>query len=414
MSAILKRKVLYVRVQFVSPISVSSGEDEFTDSDLLRNFDEEIFIPGTSLAGAMRSYLEKEGNEKSLMGYSDNDDVGKMSSLFISDLTFDEGVSLNVRDGVALDENKVAKTNSKFDMEILEARAKAHFYLELTIRKDDDEKEMESALSKVFHGINNGEIRLGSKKTRGFGQFKILSISTKTYDKDNYLKYANAYDDETWKDLVNELPTWLEKAKYQPNAIHIEVPLRLEGGISIRRYAAKKGEPDYEHITDHGVPVIPGSSFAGAIRHRINTIFEDKKLLEKMFGSADKENAHSSRIIINETEIKDAKPLVMTRTGISRFESSAKTGSLYKEKTYVDGNLVLKISVKGEEKNLVGILLLAIKDLQNGFLAVGGQTAIGRGVFSANGPILINGQAGKEEEYIKDALTNLKMNGGKE
>ena len=47
MSAILKRKVLYVRVQFVSPISVSSGEDEFTDSDLLRNFDEEIFIPGT-------------------------------------------------------------------------------------------------------------------------------------------------------------------------------------------------------------------------------------------------------------------------------------------------------------------------------------------------------------------------------
>ena len=240
MSAILKRKVLYVRVKFVSPISVSSGEDEFTDSDLLRNFDEEIFIPGTSLAGAMRSYLEKEGNEKSLMGYSDNDDVGKMSSLFISDLTFDEGVSLNVRDGVALDENKVAKTNSKFDMEILEARAKAHFYLELTIRKDDDQKEMESALSKVFHGINNGEIRLGSKKTRGFGQFKILSISTKTYDKDNYLNYTNAYDDETWKDLDDELPTWLEKAEYKQNVIHIEVPLRFEGGISIRRYAAKK------------------------------------------------------------------------------------------------------------------------------------------------------------------------------
>ena len=31
--------------------------------------------------------------------------------------------------------------------------------------------------------------------------------------------------------------------------------------------------------------------------------------------------------------------------------------------------------------------MLALKDLQNGFLAVGGQTAIGRGLFSADGPI---------------------------
>ena len=38
MSAILKRKVLYLDVQFVSPISVSSGEDEWTDSDLLRDY----------------------------------------------------------------------------------------------------------------------------------------------------------------------------------------------------------------------------------------------------------------------------------------------------------------------------------------------------------------------------------------
>ncbi len=54
--------------------------------------------------------------------------------------------------------------------------------------------------------------------------------------------------------------------------IHIEVPLVMKGGISIRQYAAKKNEPDFVHITSNGVPVISGSTFAGAIRHRVEQI----------------------------------------------------------------------------------------------------------------------------------------------
>ena len=37
-----------------------------------------------------------------------------------------------------------------------------------------------------------------------------------------------------------------------------------------------------------------------------------------------------------------------------------------------------------DEAWILGMLLLVLKDLQNGLLAVGGQTAIGRGIFSAN------------------------------
>ncbi len=33
---------------------------------------------------------------------------------------------------------------------------------------------------------------------------------------------------------------WLEKADWTPSMVHIEVPLRMKGGISIRRYAAKE------------------------------------------------------------------------------------------------------------------------------------------------------------------------------
>lgn len=127
--------------------------------------------------------------------------------------------------------------------------------------------------------------------------------------------------------------------------------------------------------------------------------------------------ACASNIIISEAEIEGAKPMTMIRTGVSRFESGVKDGALYKERTYVDGKVNLRLQIRRsadpeEEKWILGILLLALKDLQNGYLAVGGQTAIGRGVFSENGPLLIDGEAGREEEMIAEILTNMAVNRG--
>ena len=52
--------MLYVQVRFLSPLNVSSGEDEWTDADLLRDGNGNVFVPGSSLAGAMRAYIRKE------------------------------------------------------------------------------------------------------------------------------------------------------------------------------------------------------------------------------------------------------------------------------------------------------------------------------------------------------------------
>lgn len=433
--AIIKRKVLYVQIQLTSPLSVSSGENEWTDSDVLRDEEGQPFVTGSSLAGAMRAYLGKKKNEEGLLGYSGKDknqeDIGKMSSLFLSDLVFDGETVSGVRDGVALDQNKTARSQSKFDIEIIEARAKAHFYMELTIRDGDDEAEMDQELGVILNGIQTGEIRLGSKKTRGFGELKILSVKSREYGKENYLDYAHAYEEKTWENAGNQLDFWLEKAGQDAQMIHIEVPLRMHGGISIRQYAARKGEPDYIHLTDHGVPVIPGSSLAGAIRHRTQDILGELKqsgakipgnvsdVIGTAFGYVDGTKACASNIIIGETEIKKARPLTMVRTGVSRFESAAKSGALYKEKTYVDGECTLRLAVcksqnPADSKWILGLLLLSLKDLQNGLLAVGGQTAIGRGVFASNGPLLIDGEELKEDQYIAEMLTNMSGIGGSE
>ena len=213
----------------------------------------------------------------------------------------------------------------------------------------------------------------------------------------------------------------------------------MKGGISIRQYAAKKNAPDFVHLTSNGIPVIPGSSFAGAIRHRVKQILLDlaeegaespvrknevEQIISRMFGNASDKEGHASNIIISEARILGARPLTMVRTGISRFESAVRDGALYKERTYVDGHFNLEIAVrKGKEPKdsnwMIGILLLAIKDLENGYLAVGGQTAVGRGIFAPavseeypNGVIFIDGKPGLEMQFIAEALNGLCENKG--
>ena len=109
MKTVIKRLVFYIQIQLESPLNVASGEDEWTDADILLDFDGNPFVPGSSLAGAMRSYIGEKDNEWELFGFSKDDIEGKMSPLLISDLVFDQEPVIGVRDGVGLNEKKVVK-----------------------------------------------------------------------------------------------------------------------------------------------------------------------------------------------------------------------------------------------------------------------------------------------------------------
>lgn len=417
MNSVVKRIVYRVKLLFVSPISVSSGYEGMTDSDVLRDYDGNPFISGSSIAGAFRAYVQSKNNRNDIFGFA-NDEDGKMSPIFISDLKFDNKVINDIRDSVALDDNKITKEGAKFDFEVLQGNSKGYFYIELTIREKDNEELLVSALNEIFNGIHLKEIRLGSNKTRGYGIIDIDQIKKREFTKNNFLDYKDCYSENAW----NNEPKYKLDYSTKGHWMCIEVPLRLKGGISIRKYAVRKGAPDFEHMTDHGSPVIPGTSIMGALRHRIKEIIKEldeyssyglypNKMIDEMFGFVSGKDAHISGVIVDEMVIEGAKALEMTRTGISRFENSARNGALYKEKTYLDGVFTLRLSVCRENPNvewIIGILLLAVKDLQNGFLAVGGQTSIGRGIFEANGPLTIDGEENKEDEYIASSIVKYK------
>lgn len=417
MNSVVKRIVYRIELLFVSPVNVSSGLEGTTDSDVLRDYDGHPFISGSSIVGAFRAYVQSKNNGNDIFGFA-NDEDGKMSPVFISDLKFNKSET-DIRDSVALDDNKITKEGAKFDFEVLQGNSKGYFYIELTIREKDNEELLVGALNEIFNGIHLKEIRLGSNKTRGYGIIDIDQIKKREFTKNNFLDYKDCYREPFWKKNVKAYDL---DYSTKGHMVSIEVPLRLKGGISIRKYAVKKNAPDFEHITDHGCPVIPGTSIMGALRHRIKEIIKEldkdslyglypNKMIDEMFGFVSGKDAHISGVIVDEMVIEGAKALEMTRTGISRFENSARNGALYKEKTYVDGTFTLRLSVCKENPNMdwiIGILLLAVKDLQNGFLAVGGQTSIGRGIFEANGPLTIDGEENKEDAYIASSIVKYK------
>ena len=172
------KKILYrINLKFLSPVNVSSGKDGMTDNDVLKDYNGDPFIPGTSITGAFRAYVEHRKGMRSVFGYSDKKDNGKMSAIGISDLTFDNHPVMDIRDSVALDEHKIARQGAKFDFEVLEGETTTGtFFVELTLRENDDENEYIDILNEVFSGIQKHEIRIGSNKTRGYGIVEITEL----------------------------------------------------------------------------------------------------------------------------------------------------------------------------------------------------------------------------------------------
>ncbi len=391
---IILRSYYAVQVELRSPLSVSNGEDYYTDSDVVRNGAGEVFVPGTSLAGAFRHYLGLKKNEAGSFGFSRGKE-GRMSSFSFSDLYFSDKARVGIRDGVMLSEGKTVE--NKFDREMIESGAQGTLFFGYVVREEETKEEFAQTVCLLLQGLEEGEIRLGAKKNRGFGRIRIQTVSERTFqagETEEWLEFLADPRDPKHYGKNERYQEWIQEKKQKTGRyIRIRVPLKQRGGISIRRYSARPDQEDFEHITCNGMPVIPGTSWNGAIRADAREILQElgckytARLLNRWFGHVEKE-AVQSQVVVAESEIQDAVRLSMTRNRVNRFDASAGDGALYSEASYFNGTTWLELLIrKDEQKNylaLVGILQLVILDLQKGYLAVGGQTAVGRGIFQAD------------------------------
>ena len=412
----IKNKIFYyIRMKLLSPISVGNGDDFLTDHDCIRDNEGMPFIPATSIAGVFVHYLSNEN--KQIFNPKQNDEY-KQSPYFISDANIflekdSKKVNTSIRDGIKLDENKITEEGAKFDFEIVETGTVFDFRIEITVRENDNKDEMKKIVDIILNGINNGEILFGFKSRRGYGKAKVLNAKIKEFNEnqiDDLISF-DKYDINNYEDYSIQIENTESKFDY------IKVDLKQLGGISIKRYSARAGNVDFEHITSNGNPVIPGTSWNGLIKSQIKKYLETEVLfhsglvLTDWFGQEkSKENdGKASNVIFEESQIKNATKIELTRNKVDRFSGGAADRALFSEVAYYNGETTLGIKVKksikedNDNSRIIGLIALVIKDIDNGLIALGGQTAIGRGMFRVKN-VTINGENFDLDKAIENVL----------
>ena len=405
-----------------TPFMIGSGEEESSDSDVLRDSDGNVYIPGTSLAGVSRHFLETVGiNTDDIFGKIEVEKEAEKdyeSKIKFFDAFATNEVSTSVRDSVRL-VDKISLDGSKFDYEIAEAGAEFIFKIELNTCSCEEKK----ICSYIINGFRNGDIRIGSKTTRGFGVVDIEDIKYLQLD------LTNAEEMETYINLdrgwnIVDKPfsaEELEEARYEGVYETIERDFSLKSFLFIRDYGStKKVEGDDSKFVDAQTltnakenPVIPGPSIAGVIRSHCRKILdkigyetekERQDFINDLFGyetevgedgklKRENEKKIKSNVLFKECELDKDNIVFLnrTRTAVDRFSGSAlQTGALFTgniacrndNKNPEKVTITVKIKKDFKEMKLAKSLInTCLDDLGRGLIAFGGNTGIGAGIF---------------------------------
>ena len=425
--AVVRR--LYARGNWNLRSVAHFGGDEtgIADMCLLKDADGNPFISGASIAGAARSFLAqqsaswadyKDGKEsKALKCFfggnmrqnrsqlEKNKDT--MSALIVADATcVSKKDIISIRDGVRIEaETGSAADKAKFDVEVVERGTEFMLEFVCIIREGDDQSEFKELFLALLYGFKQGDIRLGARTRRGYGRGRVDSWDIRDLKMKNRQHVMAWLSGDVWntdQGLTKKLapsPLSVDQRRF----FRIEADFELRTSLLIRSSSEdpkKKDEvPDTTHLHSNKKPVIPGTSFAGAFRHRATLISKaigwSEDGVSEMFGpvheqeqSSDQQQAlWASRVWIEEKLVKNVETQWQDRVAIDRFTGGSLQSALFNEKpvypcslkTDTETNVRLRLTLEEPEKAEIGLLLLTLRDFWYGNAPLGGETSLGRG-----------------------------------
>ena len=385
------------------------GGDEtgMADMCLLKDADGRLFIPGTSIAGAARSFLAQQSlpwtkyrdgltkeppDLKHFFGGADEEDT--MSALIVADAAcVSEQTATSIRDGVRVDtQSGSAAEGAKFDVEVVERGTEFKLRLECIIREGDDNNELEKLFLSLLHGFQQGDIRLGARTRRGYGRGKVASWEIRD------LKMDNPDDVMAWlrDEVCSRPPSNLTPHSLQSDQRQyfcLEADFILRTSLLIRSSPSDPEAPDMVHLHSSGKPVVPGTSFTGAFRHRASLIAStigSADAVSEMFGPVHEQGAKdqqkglwASRVWIEEKLVKNVESRWQDRVAIDRFTGGSLENALFNEKPVFPkestSHFKLKLTLEEPDDAEIGLLFLTLRDFWHGHAALGGETSNGRG-----------------------------------
>ena len=377
-----------------SPLLIGDGAGEtsenFKDIHVLRNHDDKPFIPGTSLCGVLRDYMN--GVNPAIVGEIFGDGNKMQSSIQLDDIVLDDS-KIIARDGVKIDGyTGVGIDGAKYDYEAVERGVKGYLRLLINLRGIHLEnfENFSSAISQLMGKLKSG-IRLGALTSKGFGLIAVKKLKAQHYD------FRNKADVKAWltnKPASKKITPSDEKILNNPNDLIVKAEFTLNSSLIIRDYEVSASDKNDKisavSLKSRGDFVIPGTSLKGIFRHRAEYIFDklglDKNLLKKLMGTSDGDKKIKSRFIVEESYIKPegVMEIAHTRNKIDRITSGTLQGTLFTTKPIWNKNSTIKIKfeIRGAKDYEVGLAISLLRDMWLGHVEIGGEKSIGRGTLS--------------------------------
>ena len=375
------------------PLRIGSADKE-GESVLIHPVDGKPFIQSSSLVGALRNHCRIIGiNVDELFGSALSNE-GVDSRVKVSDGQFCDKVEMELRPHVRINRKtgsasfeEVKGTNKvsgqKFNMEYVGIGQRYAFSAYLY---DRSQNSLEEDFEKALAGIANRDVRFGGKKSSGAGLSKLEKASKEVYElrKPEDLKRWIRSERGNAEDITEKLT----KMESHGMVYSVLVSGKTEAGIQIKGLAENNfGEDaaDSSNIRNcRNEYIVPGSSFKGTIRSRMEMIAEYLKISEAVadtFGT-NEVDGHAGNIFFRDAVIGDAASIdripTKHRLHLNKFTGGV-MNPFQEHNAAGEIEFVVDISDFGDPQKTLGLLLLALRDLAIGSVSVGNGYANGKG-----------------------------------
>jgi len=346
-----------------TPIHVGGvGGDADTDLALAINGHGNYYLPGTSLAGALRSWMGRSLEEthlNDLWGFQDTDQ-GQASFIMIDDAEIKQlNQTIEIRESVGINRHTgTAADQAKYSRAILPKGVS--FPLNITLDCKNDQPPDD--LWQLLLALEKGEIRIGAAKTRGLGKVKLTvsNIHEQTFQgKDIFDVLLNGGQPQKWEDLK-------PKTYHSPDKLSLDIKWTPKDPVMVK----SEGEgiavdilPLVSQANQNTYFVIPGSSIKGVLRTQAERIvrtvcnwstpekFSEQvklDLVNELFGAAEQNNGGQSKGKMSALSVDDCYATIEMETEKwSAVERATKSDN----QEFQDFKETLKTAVDVENSN---------------------------------------------------------------
>ena len=378
-----------------APLLIGDGAREDSentrDIHVLKDQSGKAFIPGTSMCGVLREYVNQTDRTSVEKIFGDTNAM--QSSIQIDDVELADG-ALVFRDGVRIDGfTGTGIKGGKYDYEAIERGAHGRLRMLVTLRACHDSDAIIDVISRLLKRLECG-VKVGALTSKGFGAIHVENLSADFYD------FKNKSDVAAW--LMNEpaskkiLPS--EDVHIDgADALIVDADFTVNSSFIVRDYDTQEkiGDTPINAVSlkSRDDFLIPGTSLKGILRHRAEYILSrlgcPTDVLDGLMGNSTPTTKIKSRFIVSESYVadKNMRAVAHTRTRIDRFTGGVVQGALFTTKPVWQADDAPSIRIHFEIHNVkddaeVGLSIALLRDLWLGRVAIGGEKAVGRGTLS--------------------------------